>query len=220
MTGGTPAISARDLTVVFGEKKALDIPAFEVAPGEVSVVIGPNGSGKTTMLHCLSLLMRPASGTVTYSGEAVTNQKQALVLRRRLAVVFQESLLLNTTVWGNVIIGARLRGISEPVAKERARKWLEKFGVAHLANRQARTLSSGESKRVSLARAFALEPLVLFLDEPFTALDSPTRQSLLEDFESVLKEIKVTTVMVTHDRNEALMLADRVAVLIGGQIRQ
>ena len=97
---------------------------------------------------------------------------------------------------------------------------MERFGIAEIAGRQAKTLSGGEAKRVSLARAFVLEPEVLFLDEPFTALDSPTRQALIEDFDSVLRETRVTTVMVTHDRNEALVLADRVAVLINGHIHQ
>ena len=102
----------------------------------------------------------------------------------------------------------------------RTEKWLERFSIAHLKKRQARLLSGGEAKRVSLARAFVLQPEVLFLDEPFAALDSPTRQSLLEDFESVLRETKTTTVMVTHDRNEALILGDRVAVLMNGSISQ
>ena len=139
---------------------------------------------------------------------------------RKLAVVFQESLLLNSSVWDNVTLGLRLRNIKGEEVKTRARKWLERFGIAPLAKRQARTLSSGEAKRASLARAFALQPEVLFLDEPFTALDSPTRQALLEDFGSVLSETRVTTVMVTHDRNEAIALADRVAVLINGRIGQ
>jgi tungstate transport system ATP-binding protein len=143
-----------------------------------------------------------------------------LGLRRRFAVVFQESLLLNATVWDNVTLGLRIRGFMKDETKARTQKWLERFGIASLAKRQAKTLSGGEAKRASLARAFALQPEVLFLDEPFAALDSPTRQALLEDFESVLRETRVTTVMVTHDRNEALVLANRVVVLMNGLIRQ
>lgn len=141
-------------------------------------------------------------------------------MRRKLAVVFQDPLLLNNTVWDNVILGMKLRGVSREESKYRAEKWLERFGITALAKRQARTLSGGEAKRVSLARAFALQPDILFLDEPFSALDSPTRHALLEDFENVLRETKVTTVMVTHDRDEALMLADRVAVLMNGSVCQ
>jgi tungstate transport system ATP-binding protein len=215
----TETVSIKDLTVVYGKRTVLDIPSFKVNSGEVMGVIGPNGSGKTTLLLNLALLTVPTTGTVYYSDVPVTNPHQILALRRKTATVFQEPLLLAMSVLDNVTLGLKLRGVGIQV-KERARKWLERFGVAQLENRSPRTLSGGEAKRVSLARAFSLEPEILFLDEPFTALDSPTRQALLEDFESVLRETKVTTVMVTHDRNEALVVAGRVAVLIGGKLRQ
>lgn len=214
------ALEAADLTAVLGGQKVLDIPSFGVKPSEVLFVIGPNGSGKSTLLQCLALLLKPATGTVKYSGVPISGSRQVLDLHRRLAVVFQDPLLLNRTVRDNVTLGLGLRGVKGREARARADKWLDRFGIAALAGRQAKTLSGGEAKRVSLARAFVLEPEVLFLDEPFVALDSPTRQALLEDFESVLRETKVTTLMVTHDHNEALALADRVAVLIDGSIRQ
>jgi tungstate transport system ATP-binding protein len=217
----TETIAAvKDLSVSFGKQKALDIPSLEVLRNEVLVIIGPNGSGKTTLLLCLTRLTNPKTGTISYHGVPVMDTKAALQLHRKLAVVFQESLLLNSSVLDNVTLGLRLRGIKGNEAKTRAQKWLKRFGIDHLAKRQARTLSSGEGKRVSLARAFALQPEVLFLDEPFTALDSPTRQALLEDFKNVLNETRITTVMVTHDRNEAIALADRVAVLMNGVIKQ
>jgi tungstate transport system ATP-binding protein len=219
-TGLKPVIEAKDLSMSYGEQKVLDVPAFQVFRNEVLVIIGPNGSGKTTLLLCLTRLIHPQTGTVSYDGTPVLDSKAVLELHRKLAVVFQESLLLNSSVWDNVTLGLRLRNMKNNEAKTNARKWLERFGIAHLARRQARTLSSGEAKRASLARAFALQPEVLFLDEPFTALDSPTRQALLEDFEGVLRETRVTTVMVTHDRNEALALADRVVVLMDGRIGQ
>ncbi len=219
-TGSVYALEAKDLSVILGGQKVLDVPSLRVHPNEVLMVIGPNGSGKTTLLLCLALLLKPAIGTIAYKGIPVTDSKHVLELRRRLAVVFQESLLLNSTVWDNVTLGLRLRGVRGNELRTRAQKWLNRFGIAHLAKRQARMLSGGEGKRVSLARAFVLQPEILFLDEPFNALDSPTRQALLEDFESVLRETKVTTVMVTHDRNEALVLADRVAVLMNGSISQ
>lgn len=217
---GGPSASVSNLVVSYGARKVLDVPSLDVLPGETLVIVGPNGSGKTTLLLCLALLQKPTTGIISYSGVPVTDSRQALQLRRRLAVVFQEPLLLNNSVWDNVTLGMRLRGIERSEAGTRARNWLETFGVADLAKRQARTLSGGEAKRVSLARAFVLEPEVLYLDEPFAALDSPTRQSLIEDFERVLRETRVNTVMVTHDRNEALALADRVAVIISGKIRQ
>ena len=214
------AVLAKDLSVSYGGHKALDIPSLGIFRNEVLVVIGPNGSGKTTLLLCLTRLANPETGTVSFNGVPVQDSKSVLRLHRTLAVVFQESLLLSSSVWDNVTLGLRLRNIKGEEARTRGVKWLERFGIAHLVKRQARTLSSGEAKRVSLARAFALQPEVLFMDEPFTALDSPTRQALLEDFENVLNETRTTTVMVTHDRNEALALADRVAVLMNGRIAQ
>lgn len=213
-------LEVNDLSVILSGHKVLEIPSLQVLPNEVLVVIGPNGSGKTTLLLCLALLLKPASGTIYYQGQPVGDGSKILELRRRFAVVFQDPLLLNTSVWDNVTLGLRLRRVHRKEIKNRAQRWLERFGIAALAQRQAKTLSGGEAKRVSLARAFALQPEVLFLDEPFTALDSPTRQALIEDFESVLRETKVSTVMVTHDRNEAVVIASRVAVLMGGYIRQ
>jgi molybdopterin-binding protein len=219
-TGSVYALEAKDLSVILGGQKALDVPSLQVHSNEVLMVIGPNGSGKTTLLLCLALLLKPATGTISYKGIPVLGSDHVLQLRRRLAVVFQESLLLNSSVWDNVTLGLRLRGVKGDEARTRAQNWLERFAIAHLGKRQARLLSGGEGKRVSLARAFALQPEVLFLDEPFNALDTPTRLTLLEDFESVLRETKTTTVMVTHDRNEALVLGDRVAVLMNGSISQ
>ena len=214
------ALEASNLSVILGGQKVLEIPSLQVLPNEVLIVIGPNGSGKTTLLLSLALLLRPASGTISFDGQSISNGSEILRLRRRFAVVFQESLLLNTTVWDNVTLGLRMRGFKNDETKARTQKWLERFDIAPLARRQAKTLSGGEAKRVSLARAFALQPEVLFLDEPFAALDSPTRQALIQDLGHVLRETGVTTVMVTHDRNEALALADRVAVLINGRLRQ
>lgn len=212
-------LEANGLSVTLGGQKVLEMPSLQVLPNEVLAVIGPNGSGKTTLLLSLALLLRPTTGTIFYRGEPVRNGSQLLRLRRQFAVVFQDSLLLSGTVWDNVTLGLRLRKVRGEEIIRRTQKWLDRFGIASLARRQAKTLSGGEAKRVSLARAFALQPEVLFLDEPFAALDGPTRQALTEDFDSVLRETKVTTVMVTHERNEALVLATRVAVIINGHIR-
>lgn len=214
------AVEVKGLTTVLGGQKIIDVPSFGVRNGEVMMIIGPNGSGKTTLLMSLALLVKPASGQVIYHGTTIESPKQILETRRKIAVLFQESLLLSGTVWDNVMLGLKLRGVSKEEAKPRTEKWLKRFGMLELAKRQALTLSGGEAKRVSLARAFVLDPDVIFLDEPFTALDSPTRQALLEEFEGVLRETGVTTVMVTHERNEALALGDRIAVIIRGKIAQ
>lgn len=215
-----PVLAARDLGVSYGNRKVLEIPAIDVIPNRVLALIGPNGSGKTTLLLCLALLLKPTSGKILYRGEAVLDGAMTLQLRRRFAVAFQEPLLLNTTVRENVMLGLRLRGFDSAEIKRRTDYWLEKFGIASLAERNARTLSGGEAQRASLARAFALQPEVLFLDEPFAALDSPTRQSLFGDMVNILQETRFTTVLVTHDRNEAQTLAHRIVVLLKGKIVQ
>jgi tungstate transport system ATP-binding protein len=144
----------------------------------------------------------------------------ALGYRRRNAVVFQEPLLFDTTVFGNVAAGLEIRGVPAPERARRAARSLERFRIAHLAGRSARTLSGGEAQRASLARAMALEPEILFLDEPFAALDPPAREALIVDLAGTLRETATTTVLVTHDRGEAVRLADRIAVLEDGRVLQ
>ncbi|HWQ29089.1 MAG TPA: ABC transporter ATP-binding protein, partial [Dehalococcoidia bacterium] len=161
---------------------------------------------------------RPSSGLVLFDGEPAPFG--SLALRRRMAVVFQEPLLLDTSVRDNVETGLRLRGVPGPERRRRAGEWLGRFGVAHLAGRPARRLSGGEAQRVNLARAFAVEPDVLLLDEPFSALDQPTRDTLIDELADALGATGATCVLVTHDRSEAARLAGRVAVLLTGCIRQ
>lgn len=137
-----------------------------------------------------------------------------------MATVFQEPLLADASVAANVQLGLRFRGVPASVAAPRATRWLERLGVGDLAARPARTLSGGEAQRVTLARALVLEPEVLLLDEPFSGLDAPTRAALLTDLGAILRADRTTTVLVTHERGEALALADRVAVLMDGYLRQ
>jgi tungstate transport system ATP-binding protein len=137
-----------------------------------------------------------------------------------MASVFQEPLLADATVFDNAAMGLQFRGITRAAARPRVQAWLERFGIAPLADRQARTLSGGEAQRVALARALVVEPELLLLDEPFAALDQPTREALIQDLRGVLRADRVTTVLVTHHRGEALALGDRLAVLIGGRILQ
>jgi tungstate transport system ATP-binding protein len=120
----------------------------------------------------------------------------------------------------NVALGLAIRRAPREEVRRRAARWMDRFGITSLAGRQARTLSGGEAQRTSLARAFAIEPDVLLLDEPFSALDPPTREDLLRDFQRVLHDTAVTTVFVTHDRNEALRLGDRVGVMLDGRLAQ
>ena len=211
-------LAARGLVVWRSGRAIVDVPSLEVRAGEVLAVIGPNGAGKSTLLLHLALLERPDAGEVLFEGAPARGRE--LALRRRMAVVFQEPLLLNRGVLANVETGLRLRGVPRGERWQRAMRWLARFGVDALAERSAHTLSGGEAQRVSLARAFALEPEVLLLDEPFSALDAPTREGITSDLAGALTETHVTTVIVTHDHDEAARLGQRVAVLIGGQIRQ
>ncbi len=216
------AMELHQAAVVYDDSPVLDVPNLAVSRGEVLTLLGENGSGKTTLLRLLGLLVRPARGRVLFDGEEVDygDAKSILELRRRMAAVMQEPLLCRMTVRQNVSLGLRFRGIPKAAAAERVGEWLERLNISNLADRPASTLSGGEAQRASLARAMALNPDVLFLDEPFAALDAPTRQKLLQEFLALLAESGVTTVFATHDRGEALGLGGRVAVLIQGRIAQ
>jgi tungstate transport system ATP-binding protein len=215
-----PVLEARDLEVQYEGRAALAVPALAVQPGEVLAVIGPNGAGKSTLLRALALLTRPTRGTVRLHGAAPETEAERLAWRRRMACVFQESLLCRGSVLYNARLACRLRGVARGEANRRARDWLDRLDIAALADRAVDRLSGGEAQRVSLARAFAAAPDVLFLDEPFAALDAPTRDTLLDDLGRLLAAAGTTTVLITHDRAEALRLADRVAVLLEGRLAE
>jgi tungstate transport system ATP-binding protein len=216
----TPVLEAMDVEVRYDGQVVLAVPALDVRPGEVLAVIGPNGAGKSTLLRVLALLMRPLRGTVRLHGAAPETEAERLAWRRRMACVFQEPHLCRGTVLYNARLACRLRGVAPPDADRRARDWLGRLGIAALADRPVDRLSGGEAQRTSLARAFAAMPEILFLDEPFAALDAPTREGLLDDLGRLLGATETTTVLVTHDRAEALRLGDRVAVLLDGWLAQ
>jgi tungstate transport system ATP-binding protein len=143
-----------------------------------------------------------------------------LQYRRRIAMVFQEALLFDTTVFNNVASGLKLRGLHGAKMRESVEEQLERFGIAHLRDRSARKLSGGEAQRTSLARAFAIRPELLFLDEPFASLDQPSRESLMDDLHRILKKTDTVALFATHDRIEAMRLANRIAVMDEGRIAQ
>ncbi|HMH53092.1 MAG TPA: ABC transporter ATP-binding protein [Candidatus Acidoferrum sp.] len=214
-----PLVSLRDVRVTYDGVAVLTLDALEARPGEVLAIIGPNGSGKSTLLRIMGWLERPAAGRVCWRGRAIA-PGQVRDIRRRIAIVFQQPLLASMTVADNVALGLRFRGVPARERRERTAHWLDRFGIAALADRRATTLSGGEAQRVALARALVLEPELLLLDEPFSGLDAPARASLIPELAAVLRDDRVSTVMVTHDRGEAQALGDRVAVLIGGRLRQ
>ena len=210
-------LEARDIQFVRGKREILNIERFSLSAGETVALIGPNGAGKSTLLQVLALLLKPDRGVVEFRG-VPANGKNVLALRRRMAVVFQEPLLLNTTVYGNVAAGLKLRGVPGGEIAPRVSTWLKRLGIRRLAGRRAHQLSGGEAQRVSLARAFALEPEVLFLDEPFSALDFPTRLALLRDLGGLLQETGPATIFVTHDFSEVPYLTNRVAMMKNGRL--
>jgi tungstate transport system ATP-binding protein len=199
---------------------ALDVPSCEVQEGQTLAVIGPNGAGKSTLLRLLGFLEGPTEGRVLFRGQPVQSYGNLLAVRRRMASVFQEPLLTDGTVEANVALGLRLRRIDSVEVNRRVQEGMATLGIGHLATRRTRTLSGGEAQRVSLARALVLDPEVFLLDEPFAALDPPTREGLLVDLKAILDKRRITTIFVTHDRNEALALSNQVAVMIGGQVLQ
>ncbi|MGD0623845.1 MAG: ABC transporter ATP-binding protein [Thermodesulfobacteriota bacterium] len=220
MNSSQSIFEIKDLQVIKAGTLVLDIPALMIKEGETLSLVGPNGAGKTTLLQTLARLIRPARGEFLFKGEKVTSNHFGLEYRRRVAMVFQEPLLFDTTVFENVASGLRIRGMPKPAIQEIVSENLERFGITHLHDRSARKISGGEAQRVALARAFATRPEILLLDEPFASLDPPTRESLLEDLESILRQTKRTTLMATHDRMEALRLSDRIAVMNQGRILQ
>ncbi|HLO67133.1 MAG TPA: ABC transporter ATP-binding protein [Holophaga sp.] len=207
-------LEVQGLRVDRGGARVLDVDRLAVEAGSVLALIGPNGSGKTTLLKALAGLL-PASGRVAFAGAPPGPD-----FRRRVTMVFQDPLLFDTTVRGNLESGLRLHGVDGPRRRERVAEAAARFGVEGLLDRSARHLSGGEAQRTSLARAFALRPELLFLDEPFSALDPPTREGLLTDLARVLKETRTTAILATHDQLEALRLADRIAILRAGRVAQ
>lgn len=209
-------LEAEGLRVARGGREVVAVDHLAIDAGETLAILGPNGSGKTSLVLGLASLL-PASGRLRFRGQPVTD---ALAYRRRVAVVFQRPLLLDRSVRENAMLGLAFRRVPRAERERRADEWLSRLGIAHLARRSALALSGGEAQRLSLARALAIDPEILFLDEPFAALDAPTRETLIADLARVLREQGVATVLVTHDRDEALSLADRIAVVLAGKVRQ
>ncbi len=215
----TPMLQLSKLLVRREGKIILDIESLPVERGEVLAIVGPNGAGKSTLFLVLARLLKADQGGIFFNGRPIDSFHD-LEYRRQIALVLQESLLMDMSVYENAALGLKFRGKSKAEIQERVNHWLDRLGIAHLSERRARKLSGGEAQRVSLARAFVLQPDLLLLDEPFTSLDAPTRIRLLEDLKSVLTETKMTTIFITHDLQEALQLATHMAVILDGHIEQ
>lgn len=220
MNDNDPLLEIRNLTVVRGGSTVLQIPSFSLHRNETVALIGPNGAGKSSFLLALAGLLPLKSGEIVFRQQAIIPGFASTEYRRKLAMVFQEPLLFDTTVFDNVAVGLKLRRLGNREITERVKSCLDRFRIAHLAGRSARKLSGGEAQRTSLARAFATNPEIILLDEPFVALDPPARQILSDDLEKVLKESGITAILTTHDQMDALRLADRMVVMNQGEIVQ
>jgi tungstate transport system ATP-binding protein len=216
---GAPILEARDFVVVRNGKELVRVERFAVQPGEVHVLLGPNGAGKSTLLRALNGL-EEATGQLFFDGAPLRNGGDRRRLRRRTAAVFQRPHLLSTTVRGNVESGLRLRGVTGAELRRRTSASLSLLGIADLAERRRDGLSGGEAQRVSIARALAVDPAVVFFDEPLASLDPPTRRSLTADLQSIFAQLATAVLWVTHDTEEALAVADRVTFLSGGRVLQ
>jgi tungstate transport system ATP-binding protein len=207
----------RNLAKDYTTRRVLDIKSLDIFRGEVLAIVGPSGSGKSTLLRLLNFLESPTQGTINFLGVDYNGARLPLLgVRRRVTTVFQKPLLLNRTVWANVVYGLELR--NSPEKEQRARQALSQVGLLDASNQGALTLSGGEGQRVSLARAIALQPQVLLLDEPTANLD-PHNISKIED---IIKNLNldhhVTMVVVTHNIFQARRLAQRVAFLMEGKL--
>jgi sulfate transport system ATP-binding protein len=212
------AISVHRLTKRFGDFVALDDVSLEIADGTLTALLGPSGSGKTTLLRMIAGLDVPDSGTIRLGDRDVTHVPPQ---HRGIGFVFQHyAPFKHMTVWDNVAFGLTIRHRPKPEIRARVSELLTLVQIAHLADRYPAQLSGGQRQRMALARALAVEPSVLLLDEPFGALDARVRKELRVWLRRLHDETHVTTVFVTHDQEEAMDVSDHIVVMDHGRIEQ
>ncbi len=214
-----PKLEIRNLEHYYGEKLVLSLKRLIIDEGDCLVIFGPNGSGKSTLLRIMSLLEKPARGSIFYQGEQV-NGRNSLNFRRRFALLLQRPVFFRGSVLDNLIYGLKVRKTPPEIIKERLSKVVSLFSLQDLLSRRVDELSGGESQRVNLARAFILQPEILFLDEPFSSLDAPTREKIIIELKRAIEKTGQTTVFVTHHREEAAFLGKRLLLLLKGRILQ
>jgi sulfate/thiosulfate transport system ATP-binding protein len=214
----TNAIVVRGANKRYGDFVALDNVDFEVPAGSLTALLGPSGSGKSTLLRAIAGLDQPDSGTITINGRDVTRVPPQ---RRDIGFVFQHyAAFKHMTVRDNVAFGLKIRRRPKAEVAEKVDNLLKVVGLSGFQGRYPNQLSGGQRQRMALARALAVDPQVLLLDEPFGALDAKVREDLRAWLRRLHDEVHVTTVLVTHDQAEALDVADRIAVLRDGRIEQ
>ena len=224
-TSTSPTAIGHGVAVVFeemhrwyGPVHALNGLSIDIAPGELIALLGPSGCGKTTALRALGGLDDVDAGRILVGGRDMTHVPAN---KRNMGIVFQAySLFPNMTARDNVAYGLRLRGVDGTARKKKAEETLELVGLSAQANRYPHQMSGGQQQRVALARALAIEPSVLLLDEPLSALDAKVRRQLREEIRRIQIMVGITTLFVTHDQEEALAMGDRVGVMSAGRLEQ
>ncbi len=210
-----PLYELQDVVQTYHGRIVLDVPRLQIFKGELLAVVGPSGAGKSTLLRLLNFLEMPEAGRLFFDGTAVSPDLP-LATRRRVTTVFQTPNLLNRSVYANVQYGLKLRGLA--VENGRIDHWLARLGLGDFRHQPAKKLSAGEAQRVSLARALAIQPDVLLLDEPTANLD-PANVALIEQIvQEDCRQRGTTVVLVTHNIFQAKRIADRVGLLIGGKL--
>jgi osmoprotectant transport system ATP-binding protein len=221
MSNAVPAIAYENVSKSFeqGRTKAVDDVSLDVGAGEFLAVVGGSGSGKTTLLRLANRLIAPDSGTVRVQGNDV-RELNPIVLRRSIGYVFQSGgLFPHMTVTGNIGITPRLLGTPAQEISARVDELIDLVQLDRThRDRFPHELSGGQQQRVGVARALAAKPVIVLMDEPFGALDPLTRDALGEDYRALHRSLSLTTVMITHDMTEALLLADRIAVMRAGRL--
>jgi len=208
----------------FGAEKAVNDVNLAVAQGEFVTLLGPSGCGKTTTLRCIAGLERPDGGEIRIDGTVVASAPRGIFFNpedRNIGMVFQSyAVWPHMTVFDNVAYGLRVRRAPSGVIKERTMRTLELVGLGHLAERYATKLSGGQRQRVALARAIVYEPKVVLFDEPLSNLDAKLREQMRVELVRLQREVGITSIYVTHDQSEALVMSDRVVVMNKGVIQQ
>lgn len=214
-------IETIDLERRYGEQYILKSIDLSINRNEVFALIGPTGAGKTTLIRLLDLLESPTSGKIYFDGIDVTRSPRLrLEARRRMSFVLQKPVVFNMSVFDNAACGLRWRHEDKKVIQQRVNSVLELVGIADHKNRNARTLSGGETQQLAIARALAIKPEVLFLDEPTANLDPISISKIEEILAHIIREQKTTIVMATHDMAQGQRLAGRIGVLMNGEILQ
>ncbi len=216
-----PLVETIDLCQKYGERDILKKINIRINKGEVFALIGPTGAGKTTLLRLIDLLDEPTSGRIYFDGIATAElRKMRLEIRRRMAFVLQKPVVFNTSVYDNITYGLKWRGAGKSSIDRKVSSILEMVGLSADKNKNARVLSGGEAQRVAIARAIVIEPEVLLLDEPTANLDPISASRIEEVITSIIRHYATTIIMATHDMVQGQRLADRIGVLMNGELLQ